>query len=190
MLIVVRHGRTAANALGLLQGRVDNPLDEEGQRQASAIASVLGRVDAVVSSPLARARQTAEPLGVEVGIDERWIELDYGEWEARPVADVPEQTWARWRSDPGFAPPGGESLTDLNQRVTEACEDLLAAATDRDVAVFTHVSPIKAAVAWALGVDDEISWRLHVAQAQITRIGVRRGRPVLLSFNETSHLDP
>ncbi len=188
MLIIVRHGRTAANAGGLLQGRVDNPLDDEGRAQAEAIAATLGQVDLVVSSPLLRARQTAEPLGADIEIDERWIELDYGEWEARPVSDVSPDDWARWRADREFAPPGGESLAALNERVAAACADLVEAARHSTVAVFTHVSPIKSAMAWALGVDDEISWRLHVAQAQISRIVIRGDRPALTSFNDTSHL--
>ena len=81
MLLIVRHGRTVANAEGLLQGRVDNPLDKEGVRQARQIAAALGPIDVVVSSPLRRALQTAEPLGLPCRVDERWIELDYGEWD-------------------------------------------------------------------------------------------------------------
>ena len=194
MLIIVRHGRTVANAGGLLQGRVDHPLDEVGVQQAQDIAAALGRVDLVVSSPLLRAHQTAqhvaEAVGTEVQVDDRWIELDYGDWEARPVADVAPEEWARWRADRHFAPPGGESLHQLNQRVWEACEELCEAAAEGDVAVFTHVSPIKSTMAWALGVDDEISWRMHVAQAQVSRIAMRGGRPAVSSFNETHHLSP
>ena len=188
MLIIVRHGRTAANASGLLQGRADNPLDDEGRRQADDIAAALGSVDVVVSSPLRRAVETAAPLGIEPRIDDRWIEIDYGEWEARPVADVPAATWAAWQADPDFALPGGESLSALNRRVGAACAELVAEAREVDVAVFTHVSPIKSAVAWSLGVSDELSWRLHVAQAQITRIAFRGDRPALTSFNDTAHL--
>lgn len=192
MLIIIRHGRTAANAAGLLQGRVDNVLDELGRRQADEIAAAVGEVDAIVSSPLARAVETAGPLaarsGVGIEIDERWIELDYGQWEARPVADVPAATWDRWRTDPHFRPPGGESLFELNERVSQACEDLLERARHGTVAVATHVSPIKAAVAWALGVHDEISWRMRVDQAQISRVAVRGDRPSLVSFNDVAHL--
>ena len=72
--------------------------------------------------------------------------------------------------------------------MTEACNDLLVEASELNVAVFTHVSPIKSTIAWALGVEEQISWRLQVGQAQISRIAVRDGRPVLTSFNETSHL--
>ena len=110
MLLIVRHGRTVANAEGLLQGRVDNPLDEEGVRQAKQIGAALGPIDVVVSSPLQRALQTAEPLGLPCRVDERWIELDYGEWDEKPIGEITKEEWIRWRSDPSFMPPGGESL--------------------------------------------------------------------------------
>tara|TARA_B100000959_G_scaffold256458_1_gene289678 strand:+ start:484 stop:1068 length:585 start_codon:yes stop_codon:yes gene_type:complete len=189
VLFIVRHGRTAANALGLLQGRVDNPLDDQGRKQAEQIAEALGQVDRVVSSPLRRATQTAEALGQTPLIDERWVELDYGDWDARPVADITPQEWAAWREDDSFCPPKGESLADLDQRVAAACEELIPQAESENVAVFTHVSPIKSAVGWALGVSEQISWRLNVAQAQITRIAIRGNRPILTAFNETAHLE-
>ena len=188
MLFIVRHGRTVANAAGLLQGRVDNPLDDEGQKQAGWIAKALGPVDRGISSPLQRALQTAELLGQIPRIDERWIELDYGEWDSRPVADITPDEWAAWRADPSFSPPGGESLIELDQRVAAACEEIISEAEELRVAVFTHVSPIKSTIAWALGVSEQISWRLNVAQAQITKIVIRDGRPVITAFNETAHL--
>ena len=188
MLFIVRHGRTVANAAGLLQGRVDNPLDDEGQKQAGWIAKALGPVDRVISSPLQRALQTAELLGQIPRIDERWIELDYGEWDSRPVADITPDEWAAWRADPSFSPPGGESLIELDQRVAAACEEIISEAEELRVAVFTHVSPIKSTIAWALGVSEQISWRLNVGQAQITKIVIRDGRPVITAFNETAHL--
>lgn len=190
MLIVVRHGRTAHNASGLLLGRLDPPLDELGRRQAAALAAALGPVDRVISSPLARTRETAAAFGVEVELDERWIELDYGELDGQPLGAVPPETWRQWRSDPGFTPPGGESLRELGQRVAEACEELAAAgaAEDRTTVVVTHVSPVKAAVVWALGIGDETVWRLWVAPASVTRIGLTPRGGVLHSFNETAHL--
>ena len=139
----------------------------------------------VVSSPLRRARETAAVLGLPVDVDERWVELDYGELDGRPVAEVPPDLWRRWRADVDFTPPGGESLAALGRRVRAACEELAAEATEGDVVVVSHVSPIKAAVAWALGVGDELSWRLHVTPASVTRIAVRDGRGVLTSFNWT-----
>lgn len=189
MLILVRHGRTAANAAGLLQGRKDNPLDELGVRQADAAAAAIGRVDAVLSSPLLRARATAAAFGRAVEVDERFTELDYGEWEARPVADVPLETWGAWRSDPDFRPPGGETLRELGARVRSGLEDLISEASDRRIVVVCHVSPIKAAIAWALGVGDDATWRMWVGPASISKIGVRAGDPSLRLFNRTDHLD-
>jgi broad specificity phosphatase PhoE len=187
MIIVVRHGRTDANASGLLLGRLDPPLDPEGVRQAACLRSVLPDAARVVSSPLRRARQTADALGLPVTVDERWIELDYGTLDGTPLVDVAPEVWSTWRSDPTWAPEGGESLTTLGQRVRAACMDLSDEAATRDVVVVTHVSPVKAAAGWALGVGDEVAWRMYVAPASITRVGVDRG-PVLRSFNETAHL--
>ena len=192
MLIVVRHGRTAANANGLLQGRVDNPLDDEGHAQAAAVAASLGHVDRVLASPLLRAQQTAgfvaERFGLAVETTPDWIELDYGDWEERPVRSVPAEDWAAWRADSGFTPPGGESLATLQARVEASCRELVPLAAEADIVVVTHVSPIKAAIAWALGVGPQISWRMNVGQASIHRI--RTGSPgvALVSFNETHHL--
>jgi broad specificity phosphatase PhoE len=190
VLIVVRHGRTEANAAGLLLGRrLDPGLDPLGRRQAEALAAVLPEVDRVVTSPLARTRETAAAFGRPVEIDERWAEVDYGDLDGTPLADVPAELWARWRADTSFAPPGGESLHDLGLRVRAAAADLTADAAERHVVVVTHVSPVKAAMAWALGVGDEVAWRAFVAPASITRIAVRGGVPSLHAFNVVGHLD-
>lgn len=189
MLILLRHGQTPANASGLLQGRVDNHLDETGRAQAAAAAATFSHPLRVISSPLERARQTAEAFGLPVEVDERWIELDYGAWDERPVRDVAPEEWAAWRSDAGFRPPGGESLVELQARVEGAIAAVAEEAARGDVVVVTHVSPMKAAVAWALGVGVETTWRMHVSQASITRIRTGGPGPALTSFNEVWHLD-
>ena len=191
-IIVVRHGQTAANAQGLLLGRLDVDLDDVGRAQATALAAAVPAPDLVVTSPLARTRQTAAAFGgdVEIEVDEQWIEMDYGEFDGHPAADVPNETWARWRADVDFVPPGGESLARMTARVHDALDDLAARVTGRRVVVVTHVSPIKAAVGWALEVGPQVSWRTYVAPASITRIGVGPNGPTLRSFNETMHLGP
>ena len=189
MLILLRHGQTPANAGGLLLGRADPPLTDLGRRQAAAAAAALdGEVQRVVSSPLLRARQTAEALGLPVAIDEQWIEVDYGEYEGLPYRDVPPELWQRWRTEPGFTPPGGESMAAVGTRVRAACDALMDEAAERNVVVVSHVSPIKAAAAWAMGVDGTVAWRMYLGLASITRVGQGRANPVLLSFNETGHL--
>ncbi|HWC39740.1 MAG TPA: histidine phosphatase family protein [Acidimicrobiales bacterium] len=192
MILLVRHGQTAANAAGLLLGRSDPPLTDLGRRQAVASAKVLGGVTRVVTSPLRRARETADAFGaaVPVEVDERWTELDYGDFEGRPFNEVPSTTWQRWRSDATFTPPGGESLAVLGRRVRDACEHLAGDARSGggDVAVISHVSPIKAAVAWALAVEDTVAWRMFLDQASITRVAIGDHGPSLRSYNETHHL--
>lgn len=188
MLILLRHGRTTANAQGLLQGRIDLDLDELGQQQAAAAAEWIGPVDRVIASPLARAQQTAAALGQSVDTDERFIELNYGEWEGTPVRDVPADTWQEWRSDLDFRPPSGETLNELGARVREGLIELADQASEQNIVVVSHVSPIKASVAWALGVDDNATWRTMLGQASICHIGFAGGVPRLLEFNTTAHL--
>ncbi len=193
MLILVRHGRTAANAQRRLLGRLDPPLDEEGRRQATCLASAVSdHLGRVVASPLTRTRDTAAALAgaATVELDDRWLEIDYGELDGLPLAAVPTDLWERWRNDPDYAPPSGESLASLQARVSAACEELMSAASDRDLVVVTHVSPIKAAVAWALGAGPEVAWRLYVQPASVTRIAIGPNGPVVHSFNETAHLAP
>ncbi len=191
MLTLVRHGESSANAEGLLLGRTDAPLTEKGWRQAAAIGALLGPVTRLVSSPLARARDTASVLGLglEVEVEERWIEVDYGEHEGRPLGQVPAEVWRRWRGDPAYRPVGGESLAEVATRVGGACDELFAApgagarSEEGDVVVVSHVSPIKAAVAWALGADAGLAWRLHLATGSVTRIGWGAAGPVLHLYN-------
>ena len=189
VLYLVRHGRTAANAQGLLQGRLDPPLDEIGQRQAAAIAAMVGSVDEVISSPLVRARETAARFGEDVTIDDRWVELAYGEYEGVPAGEVPPDVWQSWRTNTEFRTRGGESFGSLDGRVRTACEELRDRIADHDVVVVSHVSPIKAAVAWALGVTMEIMFHCHLSQASLCRIDVGRFGPVLHGFNERAPLE-
>lgn len=194
LLTLVRHGRTSANAGGLLQGHVDNELDPVGHAQASFLGPALGRiavVDRIVASPLKRAQQTATAIsqhcGLEVETDPRWIELDYGDYDGRPMSSVPAEVWTQWRKDPNFRPPAGESMTELESRVRDALVDLSGESTGGHIVVVSHVSPIKAAVAWALGVDIGVSWRTSLDRASMSTIRLHHERPALVTFNVTVH---
>jgi broad specificity phosphatase PhoE len=185
VLVLVRHGRTAANAAQKLQGHLDLPLDDVGLAQVAEVADWLGPPDRLISSPLVRARQTADAFGMPYEIDDRWIELDYGSLDGVPVAEVGADIWARWRVDPTYQVGGGESLEAMGVRAIAAAEELLEDARHKTVVVTTHVSPIKAVVAWALGVDVTVGWRCHLDQASVCRIMVGSQGPVLFGFNET-----
>ena len=195
MLILVRHGESSANAQALLVGRADVELTERGREQAASVRQLLERpVHSLRTSPLRRARDTAAALdlGTAAEVDERWIEVDYGEYDCKPLRDVPADVWRQWRANPEFRPPGGETLAEVEARVTSACTELFAAegvgarAAEGDVVVVSHVTPIKAAVAWALGSGVALSWRLHLQTASVTRIGWGNGVPVLHGFNEVA----
>jgi broad specificity phosphatase PhoE len=191
VLILVRHGESAANAAGHLSGRAESALTEHGRAQVASLSPGLTAARRLISSPLGRARETAEALGLglPVEVDERWTEVDYGELEGQPLSAVPTEMWQRWRADPDFRPPGGETLAEVGRRVRSACDELFAqsgsgARGSGDVIVVSHVSPIKAAVAWALGAGDDLAWRLHLSTASLTHVAWGADRPVLRSFNQ------
>jgi broad specificity phosphatase PhoE len=194
VLILVRHGESVANAQGLLLGRTDAELTETGRAQAAAVPTLFERpVVEVRSSPLRRATDTAEllGLGLPVVIDERWIEVDYGEFECQPLGDIPADVWQKWQRDRDFCPVDGESLAQVDIRIAEACEELFATdgkgarRADGDVVIVSHVTPIKAAVAWGLGTPD-LYWRLYLRTASVTRISWNREAPILHGFNEVA----
>ncbi|MGH9207720.1 MAG: histidine phosphatase family protein, partial [Acidimicrobiales bacterium] len=95
MILLLRHGQTASNAAGLLLGRGDPSLTDLGRRQARSLGLLVSGATKVVSSPLLRARETAEALALDVPVevDERWVEIDYGELEGLPLGDVPSEVW-------------------------------------------------------------------------------------------------
>ena len=138
---------------------------------------------------VATAERLSSLYGVPVEIDDRWVEVDYGEYDGRLLGEVPAEVWTQWRTNPAFRPPGGESLAEAGARVRSACEELLApggdARGDGKVVVVSHVSPIKAAACWALGLGDEGAWRLYLANASVTTIAWGPGGPVLRGYNHT-----
>jgi broad specificity phosphatase PhoE len=188
VIAFVRHGQTAVNREGRLQGRLDAPLTDVGAEQAAALGRAFADapVARVVASPLRRALDTAAaiaaPHGLSVDADARLIELDYGEWDGVALTDVKPAEWAAWRVDPKFAPPGGERLVDVTERIAEFLGSIT---TDDLVVAVSHVSPIKAAVCCALGVDESATWRMQLGLGTVTRIGRRPdGSSYLASFNE------
>ena len=194
LLTLVRHGQTAANAQNLLQGHVNHPLDDIGRAQVSVLGAALQKiapVDRIISSPLLRAQQTAQAIaqgltyGSEVETDPRWIELNYGDFDGQPVSSVSPEQWAAWRTDEHFRPPQGETLAELSLRVHDAIDALLADSVSSHIVVVSHVSPIKAAVAWALGVGVEVSWRTALDRASMTTVRLDAKHPALKTFNVT-----
>ncbi len=192
MLIFVRHGRTSANHQRRLQLRLDTELDEVGRAQAAATATMIsglvGDFD-VIASPRRRAEQTAAAFGKQVTLEPRLVELAYGDYEGKKISEVPAEVWQQWRENPNFALPGGESLSALDARVREVCAEVVERSQERAIVLVSHVSPIKSAALWALGLDISSSWNCHLSHAAVCRIGTSGGYPVLLSFNEVAAWD-
>lgn len=191
MLVLVRHGRTEWNRERRLVGRSDVALDDVGRDQARRLAPLLGPVAELRTSPLRRAGETAALLatGRDPVLDEAFVELDYGTFEGLALDEVDPAHWRRVRDDASTRWPGGESLAEVQVRVSGACGALFARdgegarRADGDVVVVSHVSPIKAAVAWALGVDPTVALRLQLDNGSLTTVDWRRGSPVLCTYN-------
>jgi probable phosphoglycerate mutase len=190
-LVLVRHGRTEWNRERRLVGRCDVALDDVGRDQARGIGELLGDVVELRTSPLRRAQETADLLatGLTASVDESFVELDYGEDEGKRVDEVGASFWTSIRADATTRWPGGESLADVQARVAATCEALFAQdgtgarRSDGDVVVVSHVSPIKAAVAWALDAPATLALRLRLDNATVTRVDWGPAGPVLVCFN-------
>ena len=196
--VLLRHGQTPMSVQKRYAGRSDVPLTDLGVQQAAAAAKRLASagLDVIVTSPLLRAVQTAEEVaaatGATVVTDDGFREADFGAWEGLTFAEVQER-WpaemAAWLADPEVAPPGGESLAGVNERVTAALRRVLAARERQTVLVVSHVTPIKTLVAAALLAPPAALYRMHLDVAALSRIDwYADGPAVLRSFNDTGHL--
>ncbi len=188
MIILVRHGQTTTNAQRLLVGRSDPELTELGVRQAQALVPLLRDVKEVWTSPLRRARDTARIAmsGLTASVHESFLEVDYGTLEGQPVSALSNGLWER---DHDLAFGDGESLASVDARVRRELDALLSDPTsllhqpDEHLAIVSHVSPIKSATVWAMGVAPSTVWRLRLDNGSITTVGVRQSSPLLVHFN-------
>lgn len=199
-LVLLRHGQTPLSVEKRFAGRGDVELTEQGHRQAGAAAArlVSWQVEAVVSSPLSRCRDTAahaaDRLGLPVEVDEGFVETDFGAWEAMTFAEARAADPAgvdRWVGDPQVGPPGGESFFQVAARVSAAREDLLRRHRGRTVLVVSHVTPIKILVQQAMTAPLEALYRMHLDTACLSRIDCYADGPMVVrSLNDTAHLAP
>ncbi len=196
-MYLVRHGETTYNAEGRIQGQSDAPLSELGHRQSAAVAEALAAlpIEAIYSSPLRRARQTAEPIAAKLKLpvhdDPRLMELDAGQFEGRlrsELADVYPAELARWLSgDDDFAIPDGESRRQLAERGSAALR-YIAAAGHRQAVVVTHGGLLSATLRSLLNLPQPMP-PFAFQNSSITRVtGDDQGQFTLVAFNEIGHL--
>lgn len=200
-LVLLRHGETALTPQKRFSGSggSDPELSEAGHRQAAAVAAALaarGTVQAVVSSPLKRCRQTAETvaarLGLDVRVDEGLRETDFGAWEGLTFAEVQErhpEDLAAWLGSAKAAPTGGESFASVARRVALSRDKLLARYAGRTVLLVTHVTPVKTLVRLALGAPPDSLFRMELSAASLSAVAYYSdGNASVRLLNETAHL--
>jgi broad specificity phosphatase PhoE/ribonuclease HI len=197
-MVLLRHGETPLSADKRFAGVGEIPLTETGVMQARAAGKALaGRsFDAIVTSPLDRARQTAQEVADVVGLPVRTEdglrETDFGDWEGYSFAEVRER-WPdeldAWLADPSVAPPHGESFTTTARRVQTARDKLLVRFRQQKILVVSHVTPIKMLVRSALEAPPSSLYRMYLEVSSISEIDWYADGPAVLKlFNDTHHL--
>jgi probable phosphoglycerate mutase len=197
-LVLARHGETAANVAKLWQGAEDEGLTARGVRQAQALARRLASeydtATAIYSSPLNRARQTAEivhaalpqlPLHLHPGL----VEYDLGDWAGLSFTTLRDEyrLWKKMAADPDFAPPGGESPRHFARRIVAALREIAGAHAGGTAIVVSHGGLIATALALLIhGVGSR--WTEYDLANGAFSVLVMSDRPHLLSHNEAAHL--
>ncbi|MFI2911768.1 bifunctional RNase H/acid phosphatase [Streptomyces sp. PDY-4] len=200
--VLLRHGETPLTPQKRFSGSggSDPSLSDIGREQAARVAEFLARrgtVQAVVSSPLARTRETARivaaRLGLEVAVEDGLRETDFGAWEGLTFGEVRERhpdDLNAWLSSPDAEPTGGgESFAATADRIAATRDKLTAAYAGRTVLLVTHVTPIKTLVRLALGAPPEALFRMELSAASLSAVAYYAdGNASVRLFNETSHL--
>jgi ribonuclease H / adenosylcobalamin/alpha-ribazole phosphatase len=199
--LLLRHGQTALSVERRFAGRGDVPLTDVGLQQAAAAAASLasrGGIDLVVTSPLSRARRTAEAVagatGAPLSVDDDLAETDFGDWEGLTFAEVrkrwPEEMNA-WMASADVPPPGGESLSAAARRALAALDRMLAEHSGKTIVVVSHVTPIKTIICRALLAPPAALFRIHLDVASLSEADWFADGPALLrTMNDTAHLRP
>jgi len=181
-LILVRHASTQAVRRAAFP--VDEPLDRYGAADAAAARATIPRLDEAWCGPSTRTCQTAQALGLDARIDPALDECDFGRWKGRQLADIHAEdpdAVAAWMTDPAAAPPGGESLIDLLDRVKQWLAGR-AGRAGQTLAV-THAGVIRAAIVVALEAPAQAFWRIDVAPLSYTILHERDGQWTLRSVS-------
>ncbi|MCC6904465.1 MAG: histidine phosphatase family protein [Anaerolineae bacterium] len=196
-LTLVRHGQTDWNLQGLCQGQLDIPLNAAGLAEVEQAGLRLKdeRFDAFYSSDLSRAIQTAEAVNryqhMTIVPDARLRELYFGEWEGQPFATLKAQRPSMldyWLFDP-LVPPGGETTEEFARRSRVFLDEILERHRGQRVVITAHGGSLKMLVLLTLRMPIETRWQLRMGNAAISRLQYYKEGGVLLSYNDTAHMD-
>lgn len=199
-LLLIRHGETDWNNEGRFQGHPDTPLNARGFEQAEKLAARLARekIDALYTSPLARARGTADMIAQKLGIaavpDDRLKEKHLGELEGLTRGEFEQRQadlYHAWHvSKEHFPLPGEEAPPAFRQRVQEFLDDAQAQhAEAAQIAVVSHGGTLSMFLAVLIGLDINSRFPFWFDNASISRVDLSGRRPRLRSLNDTCHLN-
>lgn len=195
-VILLRHGRTSANAQGVLAGQARGVhLDDAGRAQAEAAGARLAQVhlSAIVTSPLERTRQTAQAVAkahdkaIQVTSDKAFIECDYGDWSMKKLSSLAKKPlWQTVQLHPsGAVFPRGESMAAMQHRAVDGIRRWNAKVGERGVyLVVSHGDVIKSIIADALGMHLDNFQRISVDPASLTVISYTSLRPFVVTVND------
>jgi alpha-ribazole phosphatase len=189
-IYLVRHGETEWNKKGIYQGQEDVPLNEKGKNEAKILSTAFKdkKIPIIYSSDLARARETAEIIAQEVGIQtiiykKSLREMDFGNWTGRSILEMEEDSglFQLWQKDPwNISPPNGETLKDLANRVRREAEEIFLKHYNQDVLVVTHAGPIRALIFDLIGSTGNTYWNLDISHNTIAVIEKERRYKITL----------
>lgn len=192
LVYLVRHADHEFVGRGLA-GRMGTPLDADGRVQAERLGHWFARerVTAVWSSPLPRTQETAKPIargqGQAVRTADALVEVDFGAWTGRDFTDLNEEgAWRHWNGARSLArPPGGESMAEVQARMAGFINRLVAEDPDGAHVLVSHGDPIRAALAYYLGVPIDLFLRIEVSPASISVLSIDGWTPRVLRLNGT-----
>ncbi|PSL36490.1 putative phosphoglycerate mutase [Labedella gwakjiensis] len=188
-IVLVRHGETEWSRSGRHTGTTDLPLTDIGEQQAALLRSALDPADfgLVLSSPLGRARRTAELAGfADPVIEPDLTEWDYGAYEGRTTADISAELGRPWNLWSDGVPAGatpGESAHDLRGRADAVLRRARAALPDGDVILFAHGHMLRAiAIAW-VALPPDAGSIFALSTSTLSELGFEHGRPAIRKWN-------
>jgi len=199
LIILVRHGECEGNVKGMFRGRTDFPLNERGLIQAQDLAWELKifSFKYIYSSPLYRARQTAEAIakkcGAEVKIKNRFNNINLGNWEGRFKKEIareyPEE-WKLWVDNPEkLHVENMETLYDVQKRAKSCLDNLVSEHNGETLAVVSHRAVLKPLIAACLNIASPYFWKIHLDTASYSLLSYKEGRGYcLIQLNQTKHL--
>ena len=199
LIILVRHGECEGNIKGMFRGRTDFPLNKRGLVQAQDLAQELKSfpIKYIYTSPLSRARQTAEAIAeqcrIEVEVEEKFNNIELGSWEGRFKKEIAQEypkEWELWVNNPEkLKVEDMETLYDVQKRAKACLDNLISKHGGETLAVVTHRAVLKPLIAACLNIASPYFWKIHLDTASYSLLSYKKERGYcLIQSNQNKHL--